>query len=74
MYSHLASLWIYLLVLYLKFRPKVPYYVQQHLEETTTSRAWLILPKCVKRAWLDLDLYVHNLSKRLYRWYNKKNV
>ena len=72
MYSHLASLWIYLLVLYLKFRPKPPYYIRQHREETTLSTGWLILPNWVKRTWLDIDLYLHNLSKRINRWYNKK--
>ena len=72
MYSHLASLWIYILILYLKFRPKPPYYVKQHLEETTTNRMWLMLPNFVKKSWLDLDLFFHNLSKRMSRWYSKK--
>ena len=74
MYSHLASFWIYVLALYYKFRPKPPYYVRQHREETSLSRVWLNLPKWFKRTWLDVDLYFHNLSKRIHRWYNKKNV
>ena len=74
MYSHLAVFWIYVLTVYIKLRRARPLHVKQHLEETTLSKAWLILPDFIKRVWLDIDLYVHNLSKRYHSARNKKQV
>lgn len=55
MYSHLATFWIYLTFVYMKFK-KVPYYMRQFYEETTLPWTWRILPAWVKKKWLDYDL------------------
>lgn len=61
MYSHLAIFWIYVLVVYQKFK-KVPTYMHNFYKETTLDWKWMALPNFVKKWWLDLDLYLHNLS------------
>uniref|UniRef100_A0A6C0JUH1 Uncharacterized protein n=1 Tax=viral metagenome TaxID=1070528 RepID=A0A6C0JUH1_9ZZZZ len=61
MYSHLATFWIYVLAVYYKFK-KVPTYMHNFYMETTLDWKWMALPNFVKKWWLDLDLYLHNLS------------
>ena len=55
MYSHLATFWIYVLFVYMKFK-KVPYYLKQFYEETTLHWSWRALPGAIKQKWLDYDL------------------
>ena len=51
----------------------LPDYLIDHYEESEYSVWWLMLKKGPKHFFLDLDMFIHNIFKRISLFFFKKN-